>query len=192
MPGSGRDPLAPLPAADQRAALDLLGARLPVGRQPAHLASPAAASWLSTTSNAGDAALRGDGTPATALVTDFSLASQVHRAAAQRARPAAERRRGRRGCSTARTRLPSEPTALRLSELYRRSERRRCGAELAASRATSRRCAANCSAITSTASRRSCCARSRIEPRRRTQPARGRRRQVLLDPIEHGRAGDPA
>ncbi len=74
--GSGRDPLAPLPAVDQRAALDLLARgflsadslRISPGLQ-----RKLAVDYLERS----DAALRGDGTPASALVTDFSLASQV-------------------------------------------------------------------------------------------------------------------
>ena len=74
--GSGRDPLAPLPAAEQRAALDLLTSGFlsadSLRISPA-LQRKLAVDYLER----GDAALRGDGTPATALVTDFSLASQV-------------------------------------------------------------------------------------------------------------------
>jgi hypothetical protein len=74
--GSGRDPLAPLPAADQRAALDLL-ARGFLSADSLRI-SPALQRKLAVDYlERGDAALRGDGTPATALVTDFSLASQV-------------------------------------------------------------------------------------------------------------------
>jgi hypothetical protein len=74
--GSGRDPLAPLPAADQRAALDLL-ARGFLSADSLRI-SPALQRKLAVDYlERGDAALRGDGTPATALATDFSLAAQV-------------------------------------------------------------------------------------------------------------------
>lgn len=74
--GSGRDPLAPLPAADQRAALDLL-ARGFLSDDSLRI-SPALQRKLAVDYlERGDAALRGDGTPATTLATDFSLASQV-------------------------------------------------------------------------------------------------------------------
>lgn len=74
--GSGRDPLAPLPAADQRAALDLL-ARGFLSADSLRI-SPALQRKLAVDFlERSDAALRGDGTPPTALVTDFSLASQV-------------------------------------------------------------------------------------------------------------------
>ena len=74
--GSGRDPLLPEPATEQRAALDLLARgflsadslRISPGLQ-----RKLAVDFLERS----DAALRGDGTPATALVTDFSLASMV-------------------------------------------------------------------------------------------------------------------
>ena len=73
--GSGRDPLAPLPAADQRAALDLL-ARGFLSTDSLRI-SPALQRKLAVDYlERGDAALRGDGAAAT-LATDFSLASQV-------------------------------------------------------------------------------------------------------------------
>ena len=74
--GSGRDPLLPEPAADQRAALDLLARGFLSAdsfRISASLQRKLAVDFLERS----DAALRGDGTPATALVTDFSLASLV-------------------------------------------------------------------------------------------------------------------
>lgn len=74
--GSGRDPLAPLPAAEQRAALDLLASGFlsadSLRISPA-LQRKLAVDYLER----GDAALRGDGAPSSALATDFSLASQV-------------------------------------------------------------------------------------------------------------------
>ena len=74
--GSGRDPLAPKPAADQRAALDLL-ARGFLSADSFRI-SPALQRKLAVDFlERGDAALRSDGTPATALVTDFSLAALV-------------------------------------------------------------------------------------------------------------------
>jgi hypothetical protein len=74
--GSGRDPLSPKPAADQRAALDLL-ARGFLSADSLRI-SPALQRKLAVDFlERGDAALRSDGTPATALVTDFSLASLV-------------------------------------------------------------------------------------------------------------------
>ena len=74
--GSGRDPLSPKPAADQRAALDLL-ARGFLSADSFRI-SPALQRKLAVDFlERGDAALRGDGTLATALVTDFSLASLV-------------------------------------------------------------------------------------------------------------------
>jgi hypothetical protein len=107
--GSGRDPLAPLPAADQRAALDLLTR----GFLSPALQRKLAVDYLERS----DAALRGDGTPATALVTDFSLASLV-----------IELQRGVLGqllsdgvavrLLDSEDKLPKD--ALRLSELYRR------------------------------------------------------------------------
>ncbi len=114
--GSGRDPLAPLPAADQRAALDLLASGFLSAtsfRISPALQRKLAVDYLER----GDAALRGDGTPATALVTDFSLASQV-----------IELQRGVLGQllsdSVAARLLDSEDKlpkdALRLSDLYRR------------------------------------------------------------------------
>ena len=74
--GSGRDPLAPLPAADQRAALDLL-ARGFLSTDSLRI-SPALQRKLAVDYlERGDAALRGDGASAASLATDFSLASQV-------------------------------------------------------------------------------------------------------------------
>ncbi len=74
--GSGRDPLSPKPAADQRAALDLL-ARGFLSADSFRI-SPALQRKLAVDFlERSDAALRGDGTLATALVTDFSLASLV-------------------------------------------------------------------------------------------------------------------
>ena len=74
--GSGRDPLSPEPAADQRAALDLL-ARGFLSADSFRI-SPALQRKLAVDFlERSDAALRSDGTPATALVTDFSLASLV-------------------------------------------------------------------------------------------------------------------
>ena len=74
--GSGRDPLSPEPAAEQRAALDLL-ARGFLSADSFRI-SPALQRKLAVDFlERGDAALRSDGTPATALVTDFSLASLV-------------------------------------------------------------------------------------------------------------------
>ena len=74
--GSGRDPLWPLPAADQRAALDLL-ARGFLSAESFRI-SPALQRKLAVDFlERGDVYLRNDGTPATALVTDFSLASLV-------------------------------------------------------------------------------------------------------------------
>lgn len=74
--GSGRDPLQPLPAADQRAALDLL-ARGFLSAESFRI-SPALQRKLAVDFlERGDAYLRSDGTPATALVTDFSLAALV-------------------------------------------------------------------------------------------------------------------
>ncbi|MBX9716743.1 MAG: zinc-dependent metalloprotease, partial [Burkholderiaceae bacterium] len=74
--GSGRDPLSPKPAADQRAALDLL-ARGFLSADSFRI-SPALQRKLAVDFlERGDAVLRSDGTPATALVTDFSLAALV-------------------------------------------------------------------------------------------------------------------
>ena len=74
--GSGRDPLSPLPAADQRTALDLL-ARGFLSADSFRI-SPALQRKLAVDFlERGDAFLRNDGTAATALVTDFSLASLV-------------------------------------------------------------------------------------------------------------------
>ncbi len=74
--GSGRDPLSPLPAADQRAALDLL-TRGFLSAESFRI-SPALQRKLAVDFlERGDVYLRNDGTPATALVTDFSLASLV-------------------------------------------------------------------------------------------------------------------
>ena len=70
--GSGRDPLLPLPAAEQRAALDLL-ARGFLSADSFRV-SPALQRRLAVDYlERGDAALHGDG----AVATDFSLASQV-------------------------------------------------------------------------------------------------------------------
>ena len=74
--GSGRDPLSPQPAADQRAALDLLASGFLSA--DSFRISPALQRKLAVDFlERGDAALRSDGTLATALVTDFSLASLV-------------------------------------------------------------------------------------------------------------------
>ena len=70
--GSGRDPLAPLPAAEQRTALDLLASGFLSAdsfRLAPELQRKLAVDYLER----GEAALRGDG----ALATDFSLATQV-------------------------------------------------------------------------------------------------------------------
>ena len=192
-PGSGRDPLQPVPAAQQREALALITGSLLAAdslRVSPALQRRLAPDFLARREamQAGDAAGG----------TDFSFATQL-----------LEMQRGLLGAlmsDTVAVRLLDSAEkagrgadgALRLSELYASLdaggvERARGGP------ATSRRCGANCSANTSTGSRACCCARRRSAAPtraaccacRRRALAGATRRGVARRGAEPGGAGAP-
>ena len=162
-PGSGRDPLLPVPAAQQREALDLIARGMSVRPTAWRLAGACSASWRPTSTSA---AMRSSA--ASARPTDYSLPQRCSTCSA--AAGAADERRGRRAPARQRGqgRPAGESRRFRLSELYERLTREVWselghGGDISAPRRELQR-------DTSTASPPCCCAR-RAAARRRAQPA---------------------
>ena len=107
-PGSGRDPLQPVPAASQREALDVLAARPARGRQLRASRRPCSAASRPTSQERSEALSAGEAT----VATDFSLA-------AAGARPCSAR------CSS---QLMSDTVAARLARQPERQRHARRGA----------------------------------------------------------------
>ena len=164
-PGSGRDPLQPVPVADQREALDVHRRQPARGRQPARLADAAAQARHRLQRALRRAVRGGEGSAA----TDYSPSEQVlglQRALLGRAD---ERRRRHARCSTAASKAPAGAGRALRCPSSTAACRRRVWSELDGSgdiaplRRELQRDHVN-------RARRPAAAPRRLEPRRRAQP----------------------